>query len=432
MLRLFIFTFILLGSSQLLHAQKINKEDYKRLSVDIYAGLPLFFGDVQHEFKSFNTTGHLNYTLTSALSLGGEFSFGQLQGSDEDIRGDYFKSQYLKTMLGGEVYLLNLLRFTELGTKFQPYFGLNIGAIQTKVLKAGSKAGPDLDLHNGWSFANQWHLGAKIKLSQLIDLNLRSCLLLTKTDLLDNQDAAVPNNKSNDALVNLELGLSFHLGKKQKKALIWKSPEDNQLDSLLNEAQTLSDSNSIEQNLESLQAKMLQNEAINQSKVEELEAENEALKEQVIVLTEHLNELIDYVVDHVESVENKIQQKEDKIIVDVKPPTKKPAEKTKENNSQTKKPTSSNTSLYTTELVGPISAKYYIISGSFTELSNAEKRIQTLTTLGYTPVIMRDPKANNSNRVVVDTADDYQLAKELLLKYHNELDPEAWIIKQQD
>lgn len=433
MLRLLLISFFLLGSHVFLYAQKIDKGEYKRVSIDVYGGLPFFFGDVHQQFKSFNTSGRFNYVLTSAFSAGGEFSFGQVQGQDDDLKGDYFKTQYLKALVGGEVYLLNLLRFTELGTRFQPYFGFNLGALQSNVKDAGSNEGADAQLHKNWSFANQWHLGAKYKLSNSLDLNLRSCLLLMKSDKFDNQFPAVPNNKSNDVIVNLELGLSIHLGGKQKKSLIWKSNDELEVDSLPEGLEIVEEPVLIDSAMQYLNTQMLQSEDEMLENMALLQAENEKLKEQIVLLGDHLNDLIDYVVAHVESAEKK--QNEQKVIVEVKPPSKKPVEKQVEETIKEEAKPSTNTpkeSVYSSELVGPISANYYIISGSFTQLSNAEKRIKKLTALGYTPVIMKDPKANNSNRIVIDTADDYKLAKQLLIKYHKELDPEAWIIKHQD
>ncbi|MFT4969536.1 MAG: hypothetical protein ACI9O4_001284, partial [Chitinophagales bacterium] len=78
----------------------------------------------------------------------------------------------------------------------------------------------------------------------------------------------------------------------------------------------------------------------------------------------------------------------------------------------------------------PIDAEYYIVSGSFSQLINAEQRVTQLNKKEYTPVIMREPSSNNLNRVVIDTANSFKKALQLVIKYKKELDPNTWIIKQ--
>jgi hypothetical protein len=380
------------------HAQKPEKGAYKRLSVDLYAGVPLFFGDVKNQFKSFTVSARVNYGLTSALSISAELSYGLINGLDKNANADFFSTNYLKAMGGGEVYLLNILKFSELGSKFQPYAGLHFGAVQANVTSAGSNSIEDVNKFKGWTLAHQWHLGAKFKLSKTFDLNFRGALLAMKSDKIDNEFATVAANKTSDAIFSMELGVTIHLGGRGKDPIVWYDPHSVLEESIAIDT-VLPLEFSLDEKLNLINTKRIQNEAKTALEIAALKMEKDDLKSQVDALERKVNELI------------KLEPPK-AFVLDK--PSGPPTEET----------------VYQAVLIGPIDAEYYIVSGSFSQLINAEQRVTQLNKKEYTPVIMREPSSNNLNRVVIDTANSFKKALQLVIKYKKELDPNTWIIKQ--
>lgn len=386
----YLFALFLLFGSSFCRAQKPEKTQYKRISLDLYGGTPIFLGDVKNEFKNYQISSRLNFGLTSALSLGAAFSYGKVNGLDKNTASQYFSNHYVKVLVGGEAYLFNALKFYELGNKFQLYAGFNLGAVKAKLSRAGANGIADVTLQKAWSFAHQWHLGAKYKLSKTLELNVRGTFLAMNSDMFDNQDNGGSFSSGNDALVNAELGLTVHFGKKEKEPLSWHNPRTIENNSFA------SDSMQTEQ---SIPIESINNEAKNAVKLATLNMEKNDLISQVKALELKLDELL-----------------------------KAQASSTSVNSDNELFPLEE--SLYEALLVGPIDANFFIISGSFSVLTNANQQVKALEKLGYSPVIMREPFSNNLHRVVVDSSNSYQNALQLLDYYKKELDSKAWILKQ--
>lgn len=383
-----ILASILILSASLSFAQM----DFKRFSLTINAGMPFFSGDITNDFGGYHFTSRFDYQLTRVASFGGEFSYGKMSGvnTGKDSEGFYFTNKYMTAFLGTEIHLFNLFKFHELSSWFQPYVGVNFGMLKNDIEDAGSERfGPNEVHFNDWVFASKINLGTKFKLSKFLDLNTSFSVMHIKSDKVDNHVPQYFVNNYNDLLSTAELGLTFHLGGKGKEPIIWTTPDccyvpenTDELDSLIN-------------------------------KVDELSDEVEESEEELDELTENLNELAtnnQSLNNQLDSLHNSFQQSISECC-------------------NRNKDAGLEGYVYEAELIGPIEADYYIISGSYAILSNAYRRINVLEELGYTAFIMKEPRVG-LNRIVIDYTDVYLEAVEKVAKYRFDLDPKAWIIKQ--
>ena len=377
--------------------QNKEKINTKRVSLDLYGGLPIFYGDVKNKFGGFNATARANWYMTSGVAIGGEFSYGSIKGEDQDDDANYFTKNYLKAMLGGEIYFFQPFKFHQLAKWFQPYMGLSIGVIKSGVNSAGNYEGESLRYYNGLDFAHQWHLGAKIKLMHSLDLNTRYCFMPLKSDDFDNLNPSVPANRANDLISSFEIGISYHIGGKGKKPIIWYD-DNNDLfesssDSLLSSTE-IENAGTLDAKIDAVNRKRMENEVNMTLEIDKLRYENDQLKKQLDLLETKLNQI----------------------------------QTVNESNVSNSNGTPVETELYEAFLKGPSKANYFIVSGSYSLLDNALSRVNELNQKGYTPIIMREPAAD-LNRVVLATAETFEEALMFWKKYRKQIDPKAWIIK---
>lgn len=196
-------------------AQNPLKGKFRRFSVDVSGGIPVINGDIRNKLVGYDVAGRFNWNITSAVSIGTELGLGSVKGYESD--NEFFTNNYAKVLIGGEVYLFDLFKFNQLSNWFQPFIGANVGAIKSDIEKSQSNFH-----YNDWTWAQQFNAGLKFKLTNMIDLNASANFMYTGTDKLDNYNPNVNNNKHRDALSTYRLGLTFHLGKKQNKSIIWK------------------------------------------------------------------------------------------------------------------------------------------------------------------------------------------------------------------
>jgi len=85
-----------------------TQNNLKNFSADVFAGATIFYGDIPNRI-GYTYSGKLNWHITSALCMNADITFGQLKGFDK--RNDnYFNNNFIKTMVGGEVYLFNIFQ----------------------------------------------------------------------------------------------------------------------------------------------------------------------------------------------------------------------------------------------------------------------------------------------------------------------------------
>lgn len=380
---------ILIALTFFIFSASFGQMEYKRFSLDVNGGLPFFYGDITTQSGGYNVTGRFNYSLTRSFSVGSEFSYGKVTGVNKDTEAFYFTNQYMKGFVGVQLYFFNAMRFHELSKWFQPYVGVGVGLLKSNIKESGSiRYGEITDYANDWIFGSQYNAGVKFKLSKFLDLNTTFSVVNMKSDKFDNHVPRFFVNNYNDVLSTAEIGLTFHIGGKGKEPYIWSTPpccalpaDDSKVDSLLSR-------------LSKLEAKVEEDEEV----VEELSAENLSLNDRVDSLQKSLNKSMADFVDCC-------------------------------NSGKKGGPGGADGYIYEAELEGPVEAEYYIVSGSYAILANANSRIQVLSDLGFTAYIMREPSVG-LNRVVIDQTDNYNEAIEKVAKYRFDLDPKAWIVKQ--
>lgn len=219
-----IVIFFLVGFICNSYSQSIFSKDHKRFSIDLYTGLNSFHGDIKGK-AGFTFGTKFNWYLTSAFSLYSSLDFSSLNGYDKK-RNDRFSNSSFKMMFGSEAYLFNILRFKEISSTIQPFFGLAFGAIKSNFSKSNI-SGIDLEeLQNEWALCHQYSGGVKIKLTNNIDIQVRIAFSYTKTDALDNFKPNVPTNKKNDSFNEYSVGVTYHFGENNKSPIIWKSTEN--------------------------------------------------------------------------------------------------------------------------------------------------------------------------------------------------------------
>ena len=224
-LTLFVFAIGVMSLS----AQSPVKGKFKRISVDVYGGIPILFGDLESLPTSYNVGGRFNWNMTRAFSIGTDFTYGALSGQETTDREEYFTNKYMKITGGAEFYFLNMVRFNDLSSWFQPYVGVGLGAIKSNVTEAGSLDGIKTDLHDDWNFLHQYTLGTKFKISNTFDINAKFHFAFLKTDDFDNENLDILANKNNDILGSADIGLTMHFGKKGKTPIIW-APDESGFD----------------------------------------------------------------------------------------------------------------------------------------------------------------------------------------------------------
>lgn len=380
---------ILLTLTLFVLSSSFGQMEYKRFSLDVNGGLPFFYGDITTKLGGYNVTGRFNYNMTRSFSIGAEFSAGKVSGLNKDSEAFYFTNQYMKGFLGVQMYFFNAMRFHELSRWFQPYVGTGVGLVKSSIKDSGSdRFGVKPEFNKDWAFGSQFHAGAKFKLSKFLDLNTVFSVTQMKSDDFDNHIPKFFVNNYNDVLSTAEIGLTFHIGGKGKEPYIWSEPpccapttDNEKIDSLMDRLAKLEEK--VDDNVE---------------EVDSLANENMGLTNRVDSLQQTLNKSMADFIDCC-------------------------------NSNKQKGGTGAEGYIYEAELEGPIQAEYYIVSGSYAILANANNRIQVLSDLGLTAYIMREPSVG-LNRVVIDHTDIYNEAIEKVAKYRFDLDPKAWIIKQ--
>lgn len=402
LLTLFVFAI----SFIFLSAQSPVKGKFKRISADVYGGIPILFGDMESDPKSYNVGGRLNWNMTRSFSFGTEFTYGAISGQEKTDQEEYFTNKYMKITGGGEFYFFNLVRFNDLTKWFQPYVGVSLGAIKSNVTEAGSLEGIKTDLHNDWNFLHQYTLGTKFKLSNTFDLNARFNFAFLKTDDFDNENLAILANKNNDILGSADIGLTMHFGKKGKTPIIWAPSDDFNLaeDSLFKKTKDQLDD--LEEKVEEVEEVVEENQADTEQDVTSLQMHNDELQKEVDGLKKEVDGL-----------------KKSGFGAG-----KGANESNSPNGYQIGDEYITAETVYTAELEGPSDGLFFIVSGSYHIIENALARAAQLSELGYTPIIMKEP-AQKLNRVVIDSSDNFDEAVAKVKKHRRELDPEAWVIK---
>ena len=371
-------------------AQGVNvvKKKYKRFSLDVYGGVPSFTGDTKNKFFGYAVTGRFNWNLTSAMSIGSEFTYGSMMGEDTDGSLAYFKTKYMRVLVGSEFYFFNAFKFNELTSWFQPFMGINAGMIKGTVSEAGLNGvdfAPD-ELYDEWAFISQFTMGAKFKVTKWLDINFRYGFNAISNDNFDNNNEDLIANQYYDHFSEANVGVTFHIGSKGKQPIIWKASTDKKMEEQ-------------EEEMDSIQKKM-------DELVEELEAEEEkveALEDGNSELADRLGALEDMVAELHGTGASGIGIQDTFWGADEH--------------------------IYVATLEGPVSATYYIVSGSYAIDANAAARVKELKELGYDPIIMDEIHAD-LNRVTIANTNSYEEALMQVAKYRKELDPSAWIIKK--
>jgi opacity protein-like surface antigen len=397
---------LLISTSLILSAysQFPLKGNYKRLSFDVYGGIPIFHGDIKNQFgnMSYSFTGRLNYNLTSVFTLGAEFSYGSMKGKDTDGDLAYFHNRYMKSVVGVDVYLFNILRFDQISRFFQPFVGIGFGAVKSDMEGSGLNGVNDIYQYNDWAYGHQYNAGVKFKLSKTFDVNLRYSIFFTNVDEIDNYNLAIPGNRHNDAFSELNLGLTMHFGKKGNEPVIWKNTED-----FCSEGIDEEEEKKIEENT-------LTNDVIFELLAKQ-DSTNKALNTNLSDLKQKLSLL-----------ENKMAFMSEK------------TQQANSNNNDSSDPLNeledktyrfaNGDYMYIGDLKGDISAKYYIITGSYRLNSNAKIDQINWKEKGFETYLMMEVK-KGLYRVVVDYTNDHTEALRLLNDYKINLNNEAWMIK---
>lgn len=216
------FSIILISIINLGFGQSIFSNKYKRYSLDVYTGLNSFHGDIKGQ-AGFVIGTRFNWQLTSSFALYTSINYSGLRGYDQSANHKFVNNLF-KVSLGGEAYLFNILGFDKIKSKFQPFLGLGIGATKSSFKKSLIDGDAAKHLYNNWYFCYQASIGLKYKLTKSIDINIKTELFSTKTDVLDNYNSPFASNKNYDAFNEFTIGVSYHFGNKSKEALIWKAP----------------------------------------------------------------------------------------------------------------------------------------------------------------------------------------------------------------
>lgn len=370
-------------------AQNQVKGNFKRFSIDLYGGLPVVYADIQNDLPGYEVTGRLNWNMSRAFAFGGEFSYGFVKGQNNKYDNEYFSNKYMKALLGGEVFFFEIAKFHELTNWFQPYVGINAGMIKSDIESSGSDLGINNDHFNDWVFVHQYHAGVKFKAAKFMDINARFTLAYIKSDVFDNYDPDFNVNKYNDFLTSAQVGMTFHIGGKDKPVTYWTPVQDCCKDF-------------------------------------DTKADKEAQDSIQTQLNELNNNLIDALAELNEQGENNaaLQAQIDSLqnsLADLKSKTDANRANPVDGNGEI--------TLLEKRLEGPIDATYYIIVGSYAIKENADNIIAQLEEKGYNPYIMYEESAG-LNRIAIDHTDDYEDAFVKATKYRDEVDPFTWIIKR--
>lgn len=196
-----------------------SQNNFKNFSIDVFAGMNVFYGDIPTKNSS-SFSSKLNWHLTSALNVNAEFSYCLLKGFNEKDNS-YFNNNIIKTMLGGELYFFNFFQVKGISKFVQPYAGINIGGIKSNVVSAAILKNESTKLYKDWTFSYEYVAGLKVKLINFLDINAKTVIVLSRTDMLDNYKPVVPANRFNDSYIELSLGITFHFLKQNKIPIIW-------------------------------------------------------------------------------------------------------------------------------------------------------------------------------------------------------------------
>lgn len=386
------------------YSQSTLKGNFKRVSFDIYGGIPIFHGDTKNKFgdMTYTFTGKLNYNITSAFTLGAEFSYGSMKGKDTDGDLAYFHNRYMKSTVGVDVHLFNVLHFDQISKFFQPFVGISFGAIKSDIEGSGFNGVDDEFHYNDWAYGHQFSLGTKFKISKTFDVNIRYAAFFSNVDQLDNYNLLIPANRHNDAFSELNVGLTMHFGKKGNDPIIWKSTED------------CCSNKELEENNQKLNA--LANDSILDLLAKQ-DSTNDALSDNILSLEQKLASLGDKMTTLANNTKNQTE-------ANTNNDSNNPLNDLNDQSFRFE----NGDYIYVGELTGDIQAEYYVIIGSFRLKSNAKRDQRNWKEKGFDTYLMTEVK-KGLYRVVIDYTNDHTEALKILKDYKEKLNKEAWMIK---
>jgi len=220
-----VFLLAILGTSLGYgQAAQENNANYDRFSVGLGLGLLSPFTDVM-ERSVFPTANELtfggslmlNYAISPALSLRGQFLFGSLKGNDI-IERNRFESGILEGNVQGLVSLIKLLHPQwEGNTRFDLYAGLGLGLVNYRteffhnnILTAEPTA---------TELVIPLSIGMRYNLTPRIDIFVESGFRIFRDDKLDGLNRPF---STNDAFNFTNAGIAIKLGR-NNRSLAWAS-----------------------------------------------------------------------------------------------------------------------------------------------------------------------------------------------------------------
>lgn len=391
-----LFVFLFLNNQFVLKAQDSKKEDKvfkkeptKKFAVDVYGGFPFPTGDVKVDFKDkfplYNAGIGVFYNFTSAFSARVDYNYTRLHGqNNRAINNEFFENRIHKWSVGVEAHLFNILRFSQISKRFQPFIGVGVGQAKSNV--EGGLDGVLLPEHTYESFAllYQASAGFRVNITKWLDAFFRYDMHFAKTDSLDGFDWNVNANKYYDSYITGNLGLTFKIGKKGAEHYIWNRDEFN--------------AKNFESDIEKMKKDFIG-----------LAEETDSIKKAIDQIAIDANKCCDEMRNENENLQRQIDELNQKI---------EGGEFTARDEND----------VYEAAIDGQKPGVYHIIVGSFAVKNNAEKEKQRYENMGHKITIIYEA-ALGLNRLSIETSEDFKYIQSKISDIRANVHNKAWVLR---
>lgn len=350
-----------------------NAEDVKRFSIKPEGGVTLGHTSVETGLNEY-FGGSLELSLTSVLSLRGNFNVGTL-ASDDDPYGREFENNFMQYGASANAYLLKPFDFQN--NWFNPYLTVGVGQINSDVEATPPEdadyEGVEYDETDG--FINSG-AGVQLNLGSVLDFFVQYQFHYTNTDLLDGFDQPFYASNFNDHYSTISGGLAFKIGSGDEH-IAWHERED--------EGKQLAEQ--AQRDLRDLQEQMEERD----------EEEFDQLQEEFAQFREEIESRIDEMETEPDTIVERVEREVEE-----------------------ERATDRETAI-------PDRDKLYIIGGSFSNRDNAETLKEEYDAQGYDSVIYRDDDAN-LYRVAIEEHTDENTARDRLNELRQDVTQNAWLL----